>query len=81
MFSLFRKKTAGFAGETAATILYSNWKDDTLAHSTNRSEWLCYSGQEKSSRIGHGAPGHRILASQWTRVGGLLPTLLIDVIK
>ena len=56
MFSLFRKKKVSFAGETAATILYPKWKDDTLPQYTNRSECLCYSGQEKSSQISHWAP-------------------------
>ena len=52
MFSLFRKKKVSFAGETAATILYLKWKDDTLPQYTNRSECLCYSrvGKELTNR-------------------------------
>ena len=59
MFSLFRKKKVSFAGETAATILYLKWKDDTLPQYTNRSECLCYSrvGKELTNRSrGTGAP-------------------------
>ena len=70
MFSLFRKKTVGFAGETAATILYSNGKDDTLVLCQPlRVTVLLGSGKELTNRSGGtGAP------SQWTRVGGLVAT-------
>ena len=72
----FVKKTVAFAGETTASILYPKGKDDTLPQSTNRSECLCYSGQDKSSRIGHGAPN--LSESVDAGIGGLEMTLCIQ---